>query len=106
MLANRDALDGSRIVIDWDNQCSPVDTKILYGPLDQVSTYTVGGAECSISDPAVWDPVPAGDLWFVLVSGDGSVESSWGQATGGERNGMASSGTCGATLKDISGTCP
>ena len=75
--------------------------------LDQVATYAVTGAVCGVANPQVWDPVPAGDLWFVLVGDDGlGVESSWGEATDGERNGLSDSGTCGSVAKDITGTCP
>jgi hypothetical protein len=62
---------------------------------------------CGIADPETWTTVPGGDLWFVVVGSDGAgVESSWGLATDGERNGPSSSGTCGDTVKEISGTCP
>jgi subtilisin-like proprotein convertase family protein len=107
MLADRLAPDGSEISIAWDSQCAPVSTNILYGPLDQVSTSTVSGAACGVLNPATWATVPVGDIWFVLVSDDGlGVESSWGQGTDGERNGLVASGMCGSTAKEITGTCP
>jgi hypothetical protein len=72
-----------------------------------VSTWTVTDAVCTIDNPGTWDPVPAGDLWFLLVAGnDAGAESSWGEATAGERNGMIASNTCGSTEKDLSATCP
>ncbi len=99
--------DGSQIILEWDDQCSPASTKILYGPLDQVATYSIAGAACAIANPQVWESVPAGDLWFVLVGEDGlGLESSWGQASGGERGGLAASGTCGSSAKDLAGSCP
>jgi subtilisin-like proprotein convertase family protein len=107
VLVDRLASDGSRLAVAWDNQCVPVDTKIVYGTLDQVSTHTVSGSVCSVSSPQTWDAVPAGDVWFVLVSDDGlGVESSWGESSEGERNGLADSATCGSTAKDITGSCP
>jgi hypothetical protein len=100
-------LDGSRISITWDDQCSPASAKMLYGSLDQVSTHAVSGAVCDIATPEIWDTVPAGSIWFVVVADDGlGVESSWGQASDGERNGLTDSGTCGAAAKDITGSCP
>jgi len=58
-------------------------------------------------NPQTWDTVPAGDLWFVLVGGDGAnVESSWGQSSSGERSGLSHSGTCGSVTKDITASCP
>ena len=48
-------------------------TNLVYGPLSGVSTWTTSGAVCSIDGSHAWDPVPAGDLWFLLVSDDGAV---------------------------------
>ena len=107
MHADRITVDGSEISVTWDDQCAPASAKIVYGPLDQVSGYTVSGGVCGISNPQSWIGVPAGSLWFVVVTDDGaSMESSWGQSTFGERNGLGDSGTCGSTAKDITGVCP
>ena len=107
MLADRVTPDGSEISIVWDDQCAPPSAKIVYGPLGQVSAYTISGSVCGIATPESWAAVPAGDLWFVVVGGDGvTVESSWGLATDGERNGLIPSDTCGETAKEITGSCP
>jgi hypothetical protein len=107
LTADRLADDGSEIEIRWDDQCLPVNTNLLYGPLDQVSSYTVTGSLCAISTVQVWSGVPAGDLWFLVVSDDGAgVESSWGLGAAGERNGLAASGVCGISTKDTTGNCP
>jgi uncharacterized repeat protein (TIGR01451 family) len=107
LLADRIAPDGSEISVMWDDQCTPTNANILYGSLDQVSAYAVSGAVCDILNPEAWTAVPAGNLWFVVVSDDGAgVESSWGLSTEGERNGLGDSGMCGVTAKDILGTCP
>jgi len=107
MLADRATPDGSEISIVWDDQCAPPSAKIVYGSLGQVSAYTISGSVCGIANPESWAAVPAGDLWFVVVGGDGvAVESSWGLATDGERNGLNPSGTCGETAKEITGSCP
>ena len=85
----------------------PASAKIVYGPLDQVADYAITGSVCGILNPETWTAVPAGDLWFVVIGDDGvSVESSWGLATEGERNGLTPSNTCAATAKEITGTCP
>jgi hypothetical protein len=95
-----------QLVVQWDDQCA-ASANILYGPLAQVSTYGLLGSICAVASPAAWDGVPAGDLWFLLVSDDGlGTESTWGQATGGERNGLTASGECGTSTKDVWGTCP
>jgi hypothetical protein len=107
MLADRATPDGSEISITWDDQCAPPAAKILYGPLDQVSTYVTSSAVCDIANPELWTAVPAGDVWFVVIGDDAAgVESSWGLATEGERNGLVPSNTCGAAAKEITGTCP
>jgi uncharacterized repeat protein (TIGR01451 family) len=101
------APDGSEIWVTWDDQCAPINANILYGSLDQVSTYAVSGAVCAIQNPEAWTAVPGGNLWFLVVTDDGAgVESSWGFGTDGERNGLADSGMCGVTAKDLLGTCP
>ncbi len=98
---------GTRIELDWDDRCAPATTKLVHGPLDEVSSWTFSGAVCSIDASQAWDPVPAGDLWFLLVAGNAAgAESSWGQATAGERSGLTASGMCGSTAKDLSATCP
>jgi hypothetical protein len=107
MLASRlDAL-GTQIEVRWDDQCTPASAKIVYGPLSGVSSWTINDAVCAIGIPELWDPVPAGDLWFLLVNDNGEgVESSWGEATAGERNGMTASNTCGSTAKELAAACP
>lgn len=95
------------LLVQWDEQCAPLQTNLLYGPLDQVSSYTVAGALCGVTSGVVWSSVPPGDLWILLVAEDGqSTEGSWGQATSGERNGTNASGQCGNDLKDATGICP
>jgi hypothetical protein len=88
--------------------CDPWEANLIYGPLDQVSSFTVTGAECTVSQPTLWGPVPAGNIWFLMVGESKShLESSWGWTTyNGERNGFGSSGQCGTTFKNPSGACP
>ncbi len=99
--------DGSEITLSWDGTCAAASTKLIYGPLDQVATHAVSGAVCNIASPEIWAALPAGDLFFLLINGDGQgMEGSWGPATEGERNGLSHSNTCGATVKEITGSCP
>ena len=98
-------LDG--VLVEWDDQCAPVQTNLLYGPVDQVSSYTVSGSLCGVTTPLEWTSLPSGSLWFLLVGEDGfSTEGSWGVGTNGERNGAIPSGVCGNELKDALGVCP
>ena len=100
----------SFIRVTWDNQCMATGpTKILYGPLDQVSTYGLTGAVCDISPDAsifAWTLLPD-SYWVLLVKEDETqVEGSWGLATTGERNGLVDSGTCDVVAKNPAGSCP
>jgi hypothetical protein len=101
---------GDSIELTWDAAtCGPTVHNLLYGDLANVATHSLSGGECSIGNSGsfAWNGVPAGDLFFLLVGGDGAVtESSWGHATAGERNGLTASGTCGATDKNLAATCP
>ncbi|MGD8396558.1 MAG: proprotein convertase P-domain-containing protein, partial [Candidatus Eiseniibacteriota bacterium] len=107
MRADRLVPDGSEIAVSWDDQCAATATKLIYGSLADVGSASIGGALCDVSTPHAWSGVQAGDLYFLIVGSDGSgVESSWGSGSGGERGGLAASGTCGDTVKEISGSCP
>jgi hypothetical protein len=107
MRASRIDAAGRRLQVSWDDQCAPATTKIVYGPLSDVSTWTITDAVCTIDNPERWASVPTGDLWFLLIAENvAGTESSWGEATAGERNGMVASNTCGSTEKDLSATCP
>jgi hypothetical protein len=98
---------GSELIVHWDDQCDPYEAHLIYGPLDQVSSYTITGSACSVSEPLSWDTVPAGSIWFVLVGkSKKNLESSWGWSTYGERGGLGASGQCGTTFKSPVGSCP
>ncbi|MBN2382670.1 hypothetical protein JXQ70_07295 [bacterium] len=106
VLVSKISDSSSALLIEWDDQCSPLNTNIIYGPLNGFDTYAITDAVCGIDNPETWTP-PDSNLWFVLVSdNDLGTESSWGQATSGERNGSIASNTCANTLKDLTGTCP
>ncbi len=102
---------GDVIEVTWDAaSCTAGEYNLIYGDLAGVSSYALSGSECAIgaSGTFTWNAVPAGDLYFLIVGTDGSgVESSWGSNSFiGERNGMAASGQCSTTAKDITTSCP
>jgi len=98
---------GSRLRVHWDDQCVEHEANVIYGPLDQVSSYTVDGGRCAIAQPELWDPVPGGDLWFLIVGANPlGVEGSWGSSSSGERAASEPSLQCGTQLKDPAGSCP
>jgi hypothetical protein len=100
--------DGSHIVVHWDDQCATTnETNLIYGAMNQVSSYSVAGARCSIGQPESWDPVPGGSFWFVLVGeNDSGVEGSWGSSSFDERAESVASQQCGNSVKIPSGSCP
>jgi hypothetical protein len=111
LLGNRLTAGGDSIELSWDAAtCPAADYNLLYGALASVSNYTLSGSVCSLgtSGQYIWDPVPAGDLFFLIVGSDDiAVESSWGfDSLDGERNGMLASGECLVLNKDISNNCP
>ncbi len=103
---------GGRIELAWDvSSCIAHDYKIIYGRLEDVSTLTLQGSQCSIGNAGtfVWSQVPPEDLFFLLVGVDdtGIYESSWGlDSTGEERRGSIASYQCSATNKDSGPNCP
>ncbi|MEM7247738.1 MAG: YHYH protein [Acidobacteriota bacterium] len=97
--------DGTRLQVTWDDSCLPETTKLIHGDLDQVAALEPLGAACNVGQPVEWNDVPAGNLWFLLVSDAADVEGSWGHDSFGERRPLVSSGTCGTTSKDVTGRC-
>jgi hypothetical protein len=101
-----------QVRVEWDaSTCTSHDYRLLHGPLDQVSTYELSGAECDLGTTGthVWTGVPAESLFFLVVGADdtGVYESSWGRdSEGDERHGTTASMRCGATTKIVSSTCP
>ena len=108
MTASR--VDAGTLTVSWDvATCTSPDHEVLYGDLATVGTYAVTGAVCALgtSGTATWSGAPAGDLWFVVTGIDGSgTEASWGDATGGPRNGTAASNQCGSAARTNATTCP
>ena len=102
---------GDSIRVDWDaTACPATGYNLIFGDLSHVAGYVLNGALCSIgtSGSYVWDLVPPGSLYFLIVGTDGAgTESSWGlDSANRERNGPTPSGACGVTIKNASRTCP
>ena len=84
---------GRTLDISYDSACGTSDNTIVYGPLDQVSTYGYNGEECHClnTESFTWGPYPSHDtldsFFFLLVGNDGTHEGSYGQASNAsERN--------------------
>jgi len=110
LIGSRASLNGDSIDLAWDSGCPAADYNLLYGDLANVSSATIDGSQCGLSGTGThsWAGVPAGDLFFIVVTDDGSgTESGWGvDGFGAERNGGSASGQCSNSSKDASGSCP
>lgn len=108
LTAERLTVTGDLIDVNWDASCGADQYNLLYGDLSTVSTATLSGSECSIGSSGnfSWSAVPTGGVYFLIVGSDGSaIESSWGEGTSGERNGLDPSLECNVTAKNISNVC-
>jgi subtilisin-like proprotein convertase family protein len=111
MTASFVAGPASGIHLSWDvASCAAKNFHLLYGTLQNVSTYAPDGAVCGLGPLGSydWAGAPAGDLWFLVVADDASVtEGTWGtDGAGAHRNGTTASGLCGFTTRSNAGTCP
>ena len=112
MTASRVTPAGDWIQVDWDaSSCMADEYNLIFGPLADLSAYTLEGAECAIGVAGShdWVDVPAGDLFFLIVGVDdtGVYESSWGaDGLGAQRAGTSASWMCGVTSKDATEGCP
>ena len=97
--------------LTWDvATCAAKNNHLIYGALQNLSTYALDGAVCGLGPLGSydWAGVPAGDLWFLVVGDDAAAqEGSWGtDGNGAPRNGASASGLCGFTTRSNSGLCP
>lgn len=105
--------DGT-LAVTYDTFSCPVSQSqynLLYGNLDDVSTYGFAGSVCGVDADGsfTWPSPPAGNLFFLLVAENGALESSWGKkrTAGGESERSTSpSGYCGSTAIETTSTCP
>ncbi len=101
----------SSLHLSWDAAtCVAKNNHLLYGALQNLSSYAPDGAVCGLGPIGSydWAGVPAGDLWFLVVADDAvSREGTWGtDGTGAHRSGTTASGFCGFTTRSNAGTCP
>jgi len=74
----RDAVAGS-MTLGYGNPCEATENTIEYGPLADVAIYGYSGQECSIGTTGAYDWFyPAGDLYFLVVANNGTIEGSYG----------------------------
>jgi hypothetical protein len=78
LVTSRDAVM-QNLGLSYEHPCDATDNVIEYGPLTDVSLYGYSGQQCAVgsSGSYVWS-YPAGDLFFLVVANNGSVEGSYG----------------------------
>lgn len=103
-------ITSSSVHLSWNvGTCPATNYHLVYGSLSTVSSYTVTGGVCGLGPLGSydWTGLPAGNLWYVVVSDNASTtEGSWGTTKTGERNGTVASGTCGFSQRSNAATCP
>ena len=105
MLASYDKAS-RRVGITYTPACGASNHAVYWGPLARVASYEWGGAECSVgtSGTATFDP-GSGDVFFVIVGTNGSVEGSYGRDSAGrERTEDTSVAGCHVP-QDLTGSC-
>ncbi len=107
MKAFKTSSNGETIQVNWDDHCAPTNANIIYGKLSGISSYTLDGSKCDISNPDTWNIGTTTNIWFITVTDEGQgTESSWGSSSTGPRYGTNASGMCGNSTRDNTGTCP
>jgi subtilisin-like proprotein convertase family protein len=101
----------SGVHLFWDAvTCPAKNYHLLYGALQNVSSYALSGAVCGLGPLGGYDWIgpPSGDLWFLIVGDDTAArEGTWGtNGAGAYRAGMVASGLCGFTTRSNVGACP
>lgn len=75
------------ISLSYGMACSATDNTIVYGPLNQVSTYAYSGEACGLLNSGVFDwdyPAVPESFFFLVVANDGSREGSYGNNSDAE----------------------
>lgn len=105
---------GGSLTVTYDVSSCPATQgryNLLYGDLAGVSAYAFSGSACGVDADGSysWSSPPEGNLFFLVVSENGALESSWGTkrtGVGESERSAAPSGLCGSTAIDTASTCP
>jgi hypothetical protein len=86
--------------------CDTSQNTIEWGFLNQVSSYTYAGQECLIGNTGsyVWT-YPAGDIFFLIVANNGTIEGSYGLDGNGTERPEDSSSTVCPLPQDLADRC-
>ena len=93
--------------LSYTPACDALSHDIVFGPLDQVSSYGWSGSTCGIGNTGQYsgfNPGP-GSYFFVIVGAAGSVEGSYGTNGMGTELPVAGAASCGRTQL-LGSACP
>jgi hypothetical protein len=106
MTATRGA--GTSLTVSFASGCGATDNTVYAGNLATLGSSGVAWTSrfCNkgTSSPITFDP-GAGNVYFVVVSNEGSLEGSYGQGSTGERPAAGAGSPCAYT-QNLTGTCP
>lgn len=111
MRARRAPPAGSAAIeVQWDaGSCPASGYHLIFGALTGLSSYAVAGAECALgtSGSHIWNSVPAGNTWFLVVGDNGTdLEGTWGKdGSGAHRAGTTTSSQCGMIARVNATAC-
>ena len=105
---------GGSLTVTYDTTSCPASQgqyNLLYGNLASVSTYGFSGSVCGVDADGSysWSSPPEGNLFFLVVAENGTMESSWGKkrtGAGESERSTSPCGLCGSTAIDTASTCP
>ncbi len=107
LVTAHDAMTG-RLTLSWTPACGAADHNIVFGPLQDVSTYGYTGQECGVGAAGSYDQLtPGPGSWFLLVAGTdgGTKEGSYGtDAAGVTRPEQTDDPSCAFT-RDLQFAC-
>lgn len=107
MTASR-AANGVDIDLTWDAvTCPAQEYNVFYGNLADVATYTYSGQTCALGTTGTATfAAPEGDLFFLVVAQNGSIEGAHGFDGTGKAVPASAGGQCGASIQIRSDRCP
>ena len=107
MTAGRNA-NGVDIDLDWDvTTCPALTYNVFYGDLASVASYVYTGSSCDLgATGSATFSAPAGDLFFVVASQEGTIEGVHGFDSEGRARPLQAAGACGVSFQIRSAACP
>ena len=105
MTARRDT--GASVAVSYTPACGATQHTVYAGNLGTLRTGGLAWSQrtCALGASGSLSFTPSGDVYFVVVGNNGTIEGSYGATSSGERPAAGSGGACSYT-QDLSGTCP